>query len=131
MIYTSYYGQLKNLREDGIVPISISRGKPHWYHGEALDSLAPTWDMIHLGWDEYEPRYMEILAKNNAKHIVENVIKGRDVALLCYEKDIEDCHRKYVLRWLRENGYECEEYSHNNFLQRSETGGMRQLQLAF
>lgn len=31
------------------------------------------------------------------------------IALLCYEKPDDFCHRHLVADWLRKNGYECEE----------------------
>lgn len=110
MIYTSYYSRAHALQEAGIVPISISRGKPKWFSGEAIDSLAPRWDMLKMPTAQYNAEYQKILKRNNPHEIVDRIVRGRDVALLCYEKDINDCHRKMVGEWLRENGYECEEW---------------------
>ena len=36
-----------------------------------------------------------------------------DIALVCYEKPGDFCHRHLVAEWLRENGYDCEEYQYN------------------
>ena len=32
------------------------------------------------------------------------------IALICYEKSEDFCHRHLVAYWLKCNGYECEEY---------------------
>ena len=36
--------------------------------------------------------------------------KGKDIALICYEKPGEFCHRNIVREWLKEFGYKVEEY---------------------
>ena len=36
--------------------------------------------------------------------------KDIDIALLCYEKPDDFCHRHLVADWLNKNGYKCEEY---------------------
>lgn len=110
MIYTSYYGMLGKLKAEGIVPIAISVGKPKGWAGESIDSLAPTWAMLKMGPSDYERAYNAILDHNDPREIVQNHVMGRDVALLCWERDINDCHRKMVGEWLREAGYECEEF---------------------
>lgn len=111
-IYTSYYGQLKNLVQHGIEPIAISRGVPTGFAGRRVMVLAPTWAMLKMSDEDYDKCYENILAHINRDALVEDLAKGgdHDVALLCWEKDINDCHRKRVGEWLREGGYEVEEF---------------------
>jgi hypothetical protein len=36
--------------------------------------------------------------------------KGKDIALVCYEKPEDFCHRHLVAEWLKKFGYCCEEF---------------------
>ena len=110
MIYTSYYGQLKNLVRDGIEPIAISRSQPKGFAGQKRLDLAPTWAMLKMNDDDYDAAYEKILGRIDVNRFIEEY-KGRNVALLCWEKDINDCHRKRVGEWLREADCEVEEYA--------------------
>ena len=38
---------------------------------------------------------------------------GSNVALVCYEKPSDFCHRHLVAGWLCDNGMPCHEYSTN------------------
>lgn len=33
-----------------------------------------------------------------------------DIALICYEKPSDFCHRHLVAEWLNKNGFQCEEW---------------------
>ena len=35
-----------------------------------------------------------------------------DIALVCYEKPGDFCHRHLVAKWLTDNGFTCEEYTY-------------------
>ena len=109
MIYTSYFGKVKELQRKGIVPISISRSVPKFFSGQRILSLAPTWQMLKMSDADYDREYEKILASNDRDEIVRS-FRGKDVALLCWEKDLNECHRKRVGEWLREGGYEVEEF---------------------
>lgn len=115
-LYTSYWGNVRKLRDAGIEPVAISRGKPKNWMGRSFDALAPTWNMLHMSDAEYYRAYERILSKVNADGFVAWLEAGlRDgcdgVALLCWEKDPNECHRKRVAEWLRESGYEVEEFT--------------------
>lgn len=114
-IYTSYYGNVKNLEAAGIECIPISRGCPkNMKFRRKAEALAPSWAMLKMPMDRYWEEYEKIIGKMDAQDFVEWLREGRDdhqdVALLCYEWNINDCHRRRVGEWLRENGYECEEF---------------------
>lgn len=34
---------------------------------------------------------------------------GKDIALICYEKPTDFCHRHLVAEWLTTNGIKCDE----------------------
>ena len=123
MIYTSYFGKLKSLPKN-IIPVAICSGLPEWYHRGWYKKLAPTWK-IWKHWDENhdEVRYREtyfstVLAKLNQDTVVEelnefirNYPLGTEIALICYEKPEDFCHRHLVAEWLQEAGYQVQEYN--------------------
>lgn len=110
MIYTSYWANVPELIVHGIEPVGISRSVPKGFMGRRIMSLAPTWNMLKMSDEDYDKAYKKILQNNDRSAIIE-MFRGKDVALLCWEKNNNDCHRKQVAEWLREGGCECEEFS--------------------
>lgn len=132
MIYTSYFAKLKSLPEH-IIPISICGKAPDWYKGLQYKKLAPKYDFF-MKWKENHDNdyYIEcfneqVLDKLNAEQIVEELYKLisnmvlnpklfsdrsliPDIALICYEKPSDFCHRHLVADWLNKNGIECKEW---------------------
>lgn len=124
MIYTSYFAKLKSLPENTI-PISICAKTPEWYKGLTYKKLAPSYNILmkykrDSNKEDYTKNYREqVLANLNASKVVfelgqladENeTFFSYDICLLCYEKSTDFCHRHLVAEWLREFGYECEEW---------------------
>lgn len=115
MIYTSYWGNVRNLKRAGIEPVAVSRGKPRGFSGRSFDEVAPTWNMVHMSMGpEYEAMYQRILARQDPRAFARRVLAGRPkgvehVALLCWERDWDECHRKMIARWLTDAGIPCEE----------------------
>lgn len=118
-IYTSYFANLKKLPKD-IVPISICGRAPDWYTGIQYKVLAPKFGFFQqwkLGHDTqyYKDHfYSEVLDKLNVGEVIKslfNMSEGKDVALTCYEKPTDFCHRHLVAEWLNDNGYDCEEFN--------------------
>lgn len=121
MIYTSYFGQIKNM-PDNFEPICIARWKPKWYTGKALLMLAPS-DRLLRWWrasdknEASEARYArwytnEVLRVYEAAaivHIIHYIAEGKTPVLVCFEKD-GFCHRHLVADWLNKNGFKCEEW---------------------
>lgn len=118
MIYTSYFAKANKLPEN-IVPISISAKPPKGYKGLQYKKLAPTYQIL-MDWkasgnaDEYIEAYDEevLCCHKPAKVVVElmQLSEGKDVALLCFEKPEDFCHRHLVAEWLTKAGFECHEY---------------------
>ena len=103
MLRTSYFA--KSARAPGAV--SISRFPPHWYTGARYLRLAPAPDMIKIrDWDEFCHRYRsEVLATldpDTVLHELEELVPGRDIVMLCFEKDRTHCHRSLVAEWFLE-----------------------------
>lgn len=122
MIYTSYFGKLKKLPKD-IVPISICGKAPDWYKGIQYRVLAPKWDFFKVWKENHDNDYYircfkaQVLDQLNPDAVVNrlNVLsEGKDIALLCYERPLDFCHRHLVASWLRRNGYESHEWRENN-----------------
>lgn len=133
MIYTSYFAKINKLPSN-IIPISICAKAPDWYKGLQYKKLAPKYDFF-MEWkknhdnDYYIERFQnEVLnTLNPLRVLTELQIKIPDdikiqmqspfysnhewhVALICYEKPSDFCHRHLVAKWLTENGCPCEEY---------------------
>lgn len=118
-IYTSYFANLKNLEKEDIFPIGICCYPPKWFNGPNLGAIAPTPDILEKcksSHAEYEKRYKaEVLSIFKDVSTLINKISyisgGKDVALCCYEKPSDFCHRHIVAKWLEEQaGIEVKEF---------------------
>lgn len=135
-IYTTYFANIKKL-PDNIVPISIALKNPINWNGKCLKKLAPPWYILKQYMDDkdeqaYTRQYKKVVLCQNQSHIVqqlaelacteEKIIKksdgmeivkewiDKDVALVCYEKPDDFCHRHLVADWLNEAGYDVKEW---------------------
>lgn len=109
-IYTTYYAVLKKLPED-VVPISIAGRKPEGVDIIEYKKLSPSWSILselkYKGGtiENYIERFRkEILGKLNKEEVLkelEELSGGRDIALCCYEKPGDFCHRYLVEEWLK------------------------------
>ena len=132
MIYTSYFAKLRRLPEN-VIPISICGKAPDWDSGPQYKKLAPKYDFF-MEWkrtnddDFYVKCYKEQVTDKLDVERVLNELQAKipseireqmdepiwlsskwSIALICYEKPSDFCHRHLVTEWLRKNGYECEE----------------------
>ena len=120
MIYTSYFGNLKKLPKN-IIPISICGKAPDWWDGMQYKRLAPKYQFF-IEWKKnkdngyyIEQFKKEILDNLDASEVVMELEQlcdkqSNDIALICYEKSEDFCHRHLVSNWLRLNGFKCEEW---------------------
>ena len=119
IFYTSYFAKLKKLPDD-VVPISICGKAPAWYNGLQYKVLAPTYNILMKYKNDHDEAYYvehfnsEVLGRIRAMDVVNAISKlsggAKKVALICYEKPTDFCHRHLVAKWLKENGYSCEEW---------------------
>lgn len=117
-VYTSYFGNSAKLSKAGVVVVGITLYPPKWFYGYNLREVAPTPQIFAISNqpDEvYNPRFRrEVLAKVDPKAFYEKLKQiggGRDVALCCYEKPDDKCHRFLVAEWLEQNlGIEVPEF---------------------
>jgi hypothetical protein len=125
LIYTTYFAKLKSLPKD-IIPIAICGKTPMGYTGPSYRAVAPKYDFF-MQWkasgdnDYYIKCFKErVLDTLNPARVVADLYYqiGKppcscDIALVCYEKPSDFCHRHLVADWLKEHGYECEEFIYN------------------
>lgn len=133
MLYTSYFANLKNLPPNTI-PISICAKAPDWYKGLQYKKLAPKygffmeWKRTHDNDYYIEHFNDEVLSSISPRKVVSDLMsllskeikeqcripvwQNLDVhiALICYEKPSDFCHRHLVAKWLTDNGFKCEEW---------------------
>ena len=119
-IYTSYFGNSKKLQQAGIKVIGISLYPPRWFNGISLKQVAPTKSILFANGqtqEEYTRRYRsEVLSRQDMQQFlktVEQASGGQDVALCCYEKPEDFCHRHILADWIKEKiGVEISEYGY-------------------
>ena len=136
MIYTSYFAKLKTLPKN-IIPISICGKAPNWYQGLQYKKLAhkygffTEWKKIHDN-DFYIEHFNDEVLKMlsvpkvlvDLQVLIPDYIKSKmnapvwvnkdwHIALICYEKPTDLCHRHLVADWLNKNGVECKEWEDN------------------
>ncbi|MDD2300732.1 MAG: hypothetical protein PHU69_13980 [Fermentimonas sp.] len=119
-IYTSYYGNIRKLRNNSIIPVGISLGIPKWFRGNNLRYLAPTYKILQLETqEEYIPAYIKLLESMDMERfrfdltVISESEGGNDIALLCYEKPGDFCHRRIFADWMKEKtGYDIKEYGY-------------------
>ncbi len=118
MIYTSYFGNLKNIPKS-ITPIAICTGVPKFWKGLTYKKLAPSYNIL-MNWknEKNNEKYVKdfiklILGKLNANNVAKELFelaKSEDIVLICYETSGCFCHRNLVSEWLNLNNIKCEEW---------------------
>lgn len=119
-IYTSYFGNSKKLQQAGVKVIGISLYPPRWFNGISLKQVAPTKSILFANGqtqEDYTRRYRsEVLSLQDMQQFlktVEQASEGQDVALCCYEKPEDFCHRHILADWIKEKlGIEISEYGY-------------------
>ena len=68
--------------------------------------LSPDKDLLDgykkktVSWEEYERRFLELLARRKVEETVERELFDRPAVLLCSEPTPEHCHRRLVAEYL-------------------------------
>ena len=137
MIYTSYFAKLHELEKNNIIPISICGKAPAWYKGLQYKKLAPKYDFF-MKWKEnhdndyyikcFDEQVLEPLDVMDTLYEIYNLLPEKEVmlwemtnclpwenphvniALICYEKPCDFCHRRLVADWLNKNEIKCKEW---------------------
>jgi hypothetical protein len=118
-LYTSYFAKSRELQQKKIITVGIALMPPIWFKGISLFELAPTREMLNTAKkhginDSYIVAYKNKLDKVYWKRVfnrINEMSMGNDVALLCFEKNVNECHRKilsdYIINKFNKN---IEEY---------------------
>ena len=86
----------------------------------SVKKLAPKYDFFMKWKENHDNDYYiccfdnQVLSVLNPTQVVADLTAmaaGRDVALICYEKPTDFCHRHLVAEWLQKNGYNVQEWS--------------------
>lgn len=116
-IYTSYFAKAGTLRKAGIVPIGVALWPPRFFRGISMKQVAPRRYMLddRLTDEEYIRMYRsDVLRFVDARSFIrqlEEAGHGMDVALCCFEKPGDFCHRHILAQWIREQtGIEVSEF---------------------
>lgn len=119
MIYTSNFRKLKSLPE-GVIPISICGKAPDWYTGLQYKKLAPKY-WFFIEWkvtkdnNFYTEHYnREVLSRLMPNEVLDELFalaKSDKIALICYEKPEDFCHRHLVSDWLNKNNIKSSEFA--------------------
>lgn len=118
MIYTSYFAKIRKF-PNNIIPVSIARFQPKWLDKNIIicNELAPSIKCLTdyketNNQDEYIKTYTkDILSKYNAhdiikllesKHKIKDIVNNPNthIALCCYEKPTDFCHRHLLADFL-------------------------------
>lgn len=134
-IYTSYFANGKKLSSANVMMVGIVLFLPKWFHGASLKQLAPSYSIFNdkpFSEERYTQRFRhEVLSRIDPYWVIEALERlggGRDVAICCYEKPGDFCHRHLVAQWLTENtGIEVTEFGEDD--KKTETPQPRQLSL--
>lgn len=121
MLYTTYFGNLKKLPKN-IIPVSICGKAPDWWTGRQYKKLAPKYDFFMKWKENHDNEYYtkcfkeQVLDTLDIKDVVWDlwgvldINEDVNIALVCYEKPEDFCHRHLVAEWFRANGYDCKEW---------------------
>lgn len=124
MIFTSYFAKIKQFPKN-VIPVAICAKVPEWYTGLRYSKLAPKYDVLmKYKNDHNEADYTKCfrettLALLRPHWVIGDLMKKAypfgmnpnvHVALICYEKPSEFCHRHVIAEWFREYGIECREW---------------------
>ena len=117
-IYTSYFSNGKKLSAANVVMVGIALFPPKWFYGQSLKQIAPSYSIFQekpFNAERYTERFKNEVLKRIDPYwvleVLERMAGGRDVAMCCYEKPGDFCHRHIVAQWLMENtGVEVTEF---------------------
>ena len=118
-IYTTYFAKLKKL-PGSIVPVAICLYPPPGWLGLSCKQLAPRNDVFreykvnsdfNTFTDQYITTTLESLRFSDVFTYLNQCSQGKDIALVCFEKNPHECHRSIVAAWFEYNGHIVEEWS--------------------
>lgn len=119
-IYTTYFAKVKDL-PNTIMPISIAALPPKGWEYPQYKKLAPSLELLTAYKrnnnqayyiKEYQEKTLDKLNQDGVLYDLFTISLNQDIALVCYEKPENFCHRQLVAEWLRNAGFEVQEYEY-------------------
>lgn len=111
-LFTSYFANRALRQRTDLIQVAISRWSPRWSStcDEVLRCLAPSHELFERkpARAEFTRLYRHGLDRIGVGRIeaeLEAVSRrhgGKDLVLLCYERDAATCHRSILSQWLLE-----------------------------
>ncbi|MCM1223922.1 MAG: hypothetical protein NC548_56665, partial [Lachnospiraceae bacterium] len=142
MLYTTYFAYLRHIKDgDNVIPISIAAKPPVWWTGLKYEKLAPSYECLMKykkdgNTKDYVQRYCkETLGELNPIDVACDFLRlipsdkqklvdmvncplwenpYVHIALVCYEKPEDFCHRHIDRAWFNESNIRCNELLPNN-----------------
>jgi uncharacterized protein YeaO (DUF488 family) len=137
MLYTSYLSKLSKLPLD-IPKIIITRFPPKsisvinykdfyvakdFQNTYLMKELSPSSEILldfkkSNNWDNYKEEFNEELKDRKDMNFRLNQLlnylqSGKDIILICMEKNYKHCHRYLLAKWFEDHGIEWKEYQFN------------------
>lgn len=118
MLYTTYFAKLRALPEN-IIPVSICGKAPSWYAGRQYNKLAPKYGFFSEWKKTHDNNYYircfneQVLSLLDPQQVVDELkalAGSEDIALVCYERPSDFCHRHLVANWLTQAGFPTKEF---------------------
>ena len=120
-VITSYLSKIEELKDEGYIPIVIMRYPFSWVRKikgvRICKELSPTdntlklWKSGEISKERFNQKYREEIDMNVLAEIVGGVIEGNKIALLCCEKNEQECHRSILAEIMYEvYGLEVKEW---------------------
>lgn len=133
MLYTSYFARLKQLPPN-VIPVSICGKAPSWYTGQQYKKLAPKYSFFAQWKENHDNDFyvqhfnaevleqleflrvineLQLLLPYDIRCVMNSSFFDNSewhIALICYEKPSDFCHRHLVAEWFKAHGIHCEEY---------------------
>lgn len=119
-IYTTYFAKVKDLPRD-VIPIAVCLYPPRGWTGLGCSQLAPTTTVFYKykstgDFDTFAAEYIQTtLGHISVQECLAYLSKcsgGRDVALVCFEKNPDECHRSILAAWFEYNGISVSEWNY-------------------
>lgn len=130
MLYTSYLANINKLPKDSIKLI-VTRYPPKdlnvlkYNKLHLVRELSPEGDLLNNynktnktneDWKEFVLKFNNQLSNDlnmqlNIQKIIRGLQKNIDIILICYEKNYNQCHRKLIAEYIKNNyGYDWKEF---------------------
>ena len=124
MLYTTYFAKIDKVPDD-YIKLIVTRFPPKWLdiskypNTYIIKALSPSQKLLlkykkDNNWDEYVSTFIyEMKNRQDMVNILSKLSKalhkGKNICLICYEKDYKHCHRSLLGQYFEEEGIEWEE----------------------